>query len=110
MALNLSDPLQWSRRRAQNSHRCGAERIEKFGHVAGQSCRTSSIAIHHKDSGQRREWRIEHCLAISRFMGTEVFESLGASQLKRVMVGKVTLNDNFPGLVATSGPACNLGE
>src|SRR5262249_19669313 len=59
---------------------------------------------------QRGEWRIEHGLAVARFSRIEVFESLRARQLKRIVIGKVTLNDNLARTVAAAGTSSHLGQ
>src|SRR5437660_1553682 len=106
--MGTLDALEWSRSWTKYPDRLGSKRIKILADLARDARSAARIMIAHHDPGKHRERRVEHRFAITRFTRIEILEALGASQLERVMVRKITLNQNLAGTLATAGSSCNL--
>src|SRR2546425_13060958 len=108
MPVHTLNPLQRCGSGTENSDRIGSERIQKFTDFSCCVCRSNRIPISHHDSGECREWRIKHRLAITRFTRIEVLETLRNGKLKGVVVREIALNYNFTGPISAAGASGDL--
>src|SRR5262245_50762535 len=105
MAVDSFDPLDRSRRRAQYTDGARSKRVEEIPDFARQRCGPSGLSIGDHHSRQSGEGRVEHRFTVTGFPRIEVLETLRDCELKRVVIRKVTLDDDLPRLIAAAGPA-----
>src|SRR5688572_27168850 len=108
--MNPFQPLQRRWRRTQYSNGVRTDRVEELADVAGQSRCARWVAIVDQNAGECRKGGIEHRLAITRFAGIKIFETLVDGQLKRVVVREVALNNDLAALIAAARPARDLSQ
>ena len=79
----------------QDSHRPGPVAVEEVADLEGQLPGLVTGSLQDHDAGQGCEGRIEHRPAEVYLTGVERFEAVGCRQLQRIVVGEVTLDDDF---------------
>src|SRR5678815_3895005 len=90
------------RRRAQNAHGIAAHTIEKVTDRPRLARGAVFVTVCDHDSGERRERRIEHRLAVTGFPGVELLKLLCAGKLESIVIGIEALNDDFSGKIASA--------
>src|SRR5438552_1513044 len=110
MTMGTLDAFEGSGSGTEYPYPLGSKRIEKLADLARDAGSAACVEVADHDSCQRRERRIEHRFPIARFPRVEILEALRASQLKRVVVGEITLNQNLAWTIAAAGSPGNLRE
>src|SRR5262245_37059805 len=110
ITMHTFHTLQRRRRRPKYADCFGSYAFQKLSDLAGVPRCNLFVRVADQDSSEGGVRRIEHGFAVTGFPREKIFEALRASQLKGIVIRKITLNDDFSGPVAASGTSGYLSQ